>query len=100
MKPNTTYKIIIDHKPSQADNDAVVEGLVVHYERLMGEPRDREFSVFLKNDLGKILGGIHAHFDTESLIAKPKSAKYKSCPSVMMLLKCASKCSNPREFIK
>lgn len=64
---NTTYKIIIDHKPSQADNDAVVEELVVHYERLMGEPRDREFSVFLKNDLGEIFGGIQAHFDTQSV---------------------------------
>ena len=64
---NSTYKIIVDHKPNQADNDAVVEGLVVHYERLMGETRDKEFSVFLKNDLGEILGGIQAHFDTESV---------------------------------
>jgi len=64
---NSTYKIIIDHNPSQVDNDAVVEGLVTHYEHLMGVPRDREFSVFLKNDLGKIFGGIQAHFDTESV---------------------------------
>ena len=63
---NSTYKIIVDHNPSQADNDAVVEGLVIHYERLMDEPRDREFSVFLKNDFG-IFGGIQAHFDTESV---------------------------------
>ena len=65
--PNSTYKIIVDHKPNQADNDAVVEGLIVHYERLMGETRDKEFSVFLKNDLGAILGGLQAHFDTESV---------------------------------
>lgn len=65
--PNSTYKIIVDHNPSQADNDAVVEGLIVDYERLMGEPRDKEFFVFLKNDLGEIFGGIQAHFDTESV---------------------------------
>ncbi len=65
--PNSTYKVIVDHNPSQADNDALVEGLVVHYERLIGEPRDKEFSVFLKNDSGEIFGGIQAHFDTEQV---------------------------------
>jgi GNAT superfamily N-acetyltransferase len=64
---DTTYEIIVDHSPSQADNDAVLEGLVVDYERLMGQPRDKEFSVFLKNDSGDILGGIQAQFDTESV---------------------------------
>ncbi|MBA2651731.1 MAG: GNAT family N-acetyltransferase [Tatlockia sp.] len=64
---HTPYKIIIDYNPSQADNDAVVEGLVVHYERQMGEPRDRELSVFLKNNLGEIFGGLQAHFDAESV---------------------------------
>ncbi len=65
--PNAAYKIIVDHKPSQADKDAVAEGLVVEYERLMGQSRDKEFSVFLKNDSGEILGGIQAQFDSESV---------------------------------
>jgi GNAT superfamily N-acetyltransferase len=65
--PNSAYKIIVDHNPSQTDNATVMEGLIVDYERLMGEPRDKEFSVFLKNDLGEIVGGIQAHFDTESV---------------------------------
>jgi GNAT superfamily N-acetyltransferase len=67
MLLNSMYKIIVDHQPNQADNAAVVEGLAVHYECLMGEVRDKEFSVFLKNDLGEVLGGIQAHFDTESV---------------------------------
>ena len=65
--PDSTYKIIIDHNPSQADNDVVREGLITCYERKMNETRDKEFSVFLKNDLGEIVGGIQAHFDTESV---------------------------------
>ncbi len=65
--PNTTYKIIVDHNPSQADNDALMEGLITCFEREMSETRDKEFSVFLKNDLGEIFGGIQAHFDTESV---------------------------------
>lgn len=65
--PNAAYKIIVDHKPSQADKDAVTEGLVVEYERLMGQSRDKEFSVFLKNESGEILGGIQAQFDSESV---------------------------------
>lgn len=52
MIPNAAYKIIVDHTPSQADKDTVTEGLVVEYERLMGQSRDKEFSVFLKNDSG------------------------------------------------
>ena len=65
--PNAAYKIIVDHKPNQADKDAVAEGLVVEYERLMGQSRDKEFSVFFKNDSGEILGGIQAQFDSESV---------------------------------
>jgi len=65
--PNSPYKIIVDHEPNQVDNDAVMEGLISFNERVMGEPRDEEFSVFLKNDLGDIFGGIQAHFDTESV---------------------------------
>jgi GNAT superfamily N-acetyltransferase len=44
-----------------------MEGLITCYEREMRETRDKEFSVFLKNDLGEIFGGIQAHFDTESV---------------------------------
>jgi GNAT superfamily N-acetyltransferase len=43
-----------------------MEGLISFNERVMGEPRDKEFSVFLKDASGKIFGGIQAHFDTES----------------------------------
>jgi GNAT superfamily N-acetyltransferase len=62
-----SLKILVDHNPSQADNDAVREGLVTDYERKMNTTRDKEFSVFLKNDSGEILGGIQAQFDTESV---------------------------------
>ena len=65
--PNSTYKIIVDHDPSQADNDVLREGLITWYEREMNETRDKEFSVFLKNDFGNIVGGIQAQFDTESV---------------------------------
>lgn len=65
--PNTTYKIIVDSEPNQDDNDALMEGLITCYEREMSETRDKEFSVFLKNDLGEIFGGIQAHYDTESV---------------------------------
>jgi len=44
-----------------------MEGLIFFNEHVMGEPRDKEFSVFLKNDLGEIFGGVQAHFDTESV---------------------------------
>lgn len=61
------YSITVDHNPSQADNDALMEGLITSYEREMNETRDKEFSVFLKNNLGEIFGGIQARFDTESV---------------------------------
>lgn len=61
------YKVVVDHAPSQSDNDVVMEGLITFNERVIGEPRDKVFSVFLKNDSGKVVGGIQAHFDTESV---------------------------------
>jgi GNAT superfamily N-acetyltransferase len=67
LTPNNSYKIIIEHEPSQADNDVVLEGLISFNEHVIGEPRDKEFSVFLKNDFGEIFGGIQAHFDTKSV---------------------------------
>jgi len=62
-----SLKVVVDHNPSQADNDAVREGLVTDYERKMNTTRDKEFSVFLKNDSGEILGGIQTQFDSESV---------------------------------
>ena len=62
-----TYEIIVDHAPSSADNDVVREGLIAFNEHVTGEPRDKEFSVFLKNDSGKICGGIQVFLDTESV---------------------------------
>ena len=61
------YEIIIDHNPSQEDNAVVREGLISFNETMTGEPRDKEFSIFLKNGSGKIFGGLKAFFDTESI---------------------------------
>ena len=61
------YQIVIDHDPNQADNAAVREGLISFNESVMGEPRDKEYSVFLKDNSGKIFGGLQAHFDIESV---------------------------------
>jgi len=60
------YKVIVDHNPSLSDNDVVKEGLIKSYEAQFGE-RDKEFSIFLKNDLGKVFGGIQAMFDSEAI---------------------------------
>lgn len=60
------YKVIVDHNPSQADNEVVKEGLIKSYEAQFGE-RDKEFSVFLKCDSGKVFGGIQAMFDSEAI---------------------------------
>lgn len=62
-----TYEVIVDHAPSQVDNDVVREGLIAFNEHVTGEPRDKEFSVFLKNDSGKVFGGVQAFFDAESV---------------------------------
>jgi len=61
------YTIVVDHDPNQADNAVIVEGLVSFYEDVTGESRDKEFSIFLKNDSGKVFGGIQALFDTQSV---------------------------------
>lgn len=60
------YKVIVDHNPSQSDNEVVKEGLIKSYEAQFGE-RDKEFSVFLKNESGKVFGGIQAMFDSEAI---------------------------------
>ncbi len=60
------YKIVVDHNPSQSDNEVVKEGLIRSYEAQFGE-RDKEFSIFLKSDSGKVVGGIQAMFDSEAI---------------------------------
>jgi hypothetical protein len=63
------YKVIVDHKPSKSDNEIVKEGLIKSYEAQFGE-RDKEFSIFLKSDLGKVFGGIQAIFVQKRSISK------------------------------
>lgn len=58
--------LIVDYSPSQADNDVVSEGIIASNEHIIGE-RDKEFSIFLKNDSGKVFGGIQAYLDSESV---------------------------------
>jgi GNAT superfamily N-acetyltransferase len=60
------YKVVVDYVPSQADNEVVREGLIKCYEAQFGQ-RDKQFSIFLKSDSGKVFGGLQAFMDTESL---------------------------------
>lgn len=60
------YKVIVDYAPAEADNAIVREGLIRSYEAKFGE-RDKQFSIFLKSDSGKVFGGIQAFRDTESI---------------------------------
>jgi GNAT superfamily N-acetyltransferase len=60
------YRVVIDHAPSQADNDVVREGIISSIEAVLGE-RDKLFSVFLKDDEGKVFGGIQAFLGSESI---------------------------------
>lgn len=60
------YKVIVDHNPSLSDNEVVKEGLIDSYEAQFGE-RDKELSIFLKNESGKVYGGIQAMFDSEAI---------------------------------
>lgn len=60
------YKITVDYSPNENDNAAVREGIVAFNERIIGE-RDKPLSIFLKNDLEKIVGGLQAWFDYESI---------------------------------
>jgi GNAT superfamily N-acetyltransferase len=59
-------KVIIDYAPAEADNAIVSEGIIAFNEKILGE-RDKAFSIFLKNDLGKVFGGIQAFLGTESI---------------------------------
>jgi GNAT superfamily N-acetyltransferase len=60
------YKIVVDYTPTETDNAVIKEGIIAFNENIIGE-RDRAFTIFLKNDLGKIFGGIQAFLDTESI---------------------------------
>jgi GNAT superfamily N-acetyltransferase len=60
------YKIVVDHAPSQSDNDVVREGIIAFNESVLGE-RDKQFSIFLKNDSGKVFGGIQAFLCSEDV---------------------------------
>ena len=60
------YKVVVDYAPTEADNAVVREGIIAFNEKVLGE-RDRAFSIFLKNSLGKVFGGIQAFMGTESI---------------------------------
>ena len=60
------YKVVVDYTPSEKDNAVVREGIIASNEEIVGE-RDKEFSIFLKNDAGKVFGGIQAFLDSESV---------------------------------
>ncbi len=60
------YKVVVDYAPAEADNAVVREGIIAFNENIVGE-RDKAFSIFLKNDSGKVSGGIQAFLDTESI---------------------------------
>ena len=60
------YKIEIDYAPTQANNDVIRDGVFKSHEKIIGE-RDKPFSIFLRDDSEKILGGIQAYLDTQSV---------------------------------
>jgi GNAT superfamily N-acetyltransferase len=60
------YKVVVDYEPSEADNAVVREGVLAFNEKMIGE-RDKEFSIFLKDDLGRVFGGLQAFLGSESI---------------------------------
>jgi len=58
--------VVVDYAPTEADNAVVREGIIAFNESVVGE-RDKTVSIFLKNELGKVFGGIQAFLGTESL---------------------------------
>lgn len=60
------YKIVVDYSPTEPDNAVLSEGMAAFNEKIVGE-RDKAFSIFLKNDSGKVFGGIQAFIDSESI---------------------------------
>lgn len=59
-------KVVVDYDPSPADNAVISEGIIASNAQILGE-RDKEFSIFLKDDSGKVFGGIQAFLDSESI---------------------------------
>ena len=66
QRKENVYKVIVDYAPTKADNAVVEEGIIAFNESILGE-RDRAFSIFLKNDSGKIFGGLQAFLGSESI---------------------------------
>jgi GNAT superfamily N-acetyltransferase len=66
MNPKEKLNVIVDYTPCQTDNAVVSEGIIASNARILGE-RDKEFSLFLKNDSGKVFGGVLAYLDSESV---------------------------------
>lgn len=60
------FKLIVDYTPSATDNAVLKEGIIEFNAKVLGT-RDKEFSVFLKDESGKVFGGILAFVDTESI---------------------------------
>lgn len=60
------YKVIVDYDPTESDNAVVREGIIASIENVIGE-RDKSFSIFLKNDLGQVFGGVQAFLGSESV---------------------------------
>ncbi|CDR34799.1 GNAT family N-acetyltransferase [Criblamydia sequanensis] len=60
------YKVVVDYEPKEADNDVLREGMLAFNEKIVGE-RDKPFSIFLKNESGKIYGGVQAFLGSESV---------------------------------
>jgi NAD(P)-dependent dehydrogenase (short-subunit alcohol dehydrogenase family)/GNAT superfamily N-acetyltransferase len=59
-------KVVVDYSPSQFDNAVISEGIIASNAHIVGE-RDKAFSIFLKNDSGKVFGGLQAFLDSESV---------------------------------
>lgn len=71
------YKVVVDYAPNEADNAVVREGASAFNESILGE-RDKEFSIFLKSDLGKVFGGIQAFIGSESIYIETLWVEKKS----------------------
>ena len=63
---NHLYQMIIDHHPSQSDNDVVRNGIINFNDNFL-EYKSKSLSVFLKDDEKKIRGGILTWIDLESM---------------------------------
>lgn len=60
------YKVVVDYAPTEIDNAVVREGITAFNEKRVGE-RDKTFSIFLRDDSGKIFGGVQVFLGTESV---------------------------------